>query len=373
MSWLPPFSRGGAVRAASPADAVEVVAAQAAEDRRVRQRRQRQRRHPLRVGVDQRLLARVPAGQQLRRRRGAHQAGVDDAGERDAGDVPRGRDAPAEVPDHLVRVGELLGEEPAAVLRREHPGVAPPLPGQRPGVLLRDRADVEDVDDEQVAGLGALHGDRAAEHVHPRQRGVEDVLRRVVVVDRAVEPLAAVDPEHVAGAHVDLRGDVGMPAVVADDGLVGELLRRVEREDDLGHATASVRAGHLWPALSSSIPVRKLGGRGDHVKNTGCGPRALRSPSCSERSSSRSTSSCPIATVRVCGSTPSAAARARRSCCCTASRSATSCGTASPRSWRGSTPSSRPTCAATATPTVPRRGPTTPGTRSAPWRPTRSR
>ena len=75
--------------------------------------------------------------------------------------------------------------------------------------------------------------------------------------------------------------------------LVGELLRRVEREDDLGHATASVRAGHLWPALSSSIPVRKLGGRGDHVKNTGHGPRALRSPSCSERSSSRSTSSCP--------------------------------------------------------------------------------
>ena len=172
--------------------------------------------------------------------------------------------------------------------------------------------------------------ERAAEHVHAGQRRVADVVGGVVVVDRAVEPLAAVDAEHVAG--LDAAPAAGMsgcqrlwPTML----LVGELLRGVERENDLGHATASVRAGHLWPALSSSIPVRKLGGRGDHVKNTGRGPRALRSPSCSERSSSRSTSSCPMATGRACGSTPSAAARARRSCCCTASRSATSCGTAS--------------------------------------------
>ena len=60
---------------------------------------------------------------------------------------------PGEVPDHLVGVGELLGQEAAAVLGGEDAGVAPALPGERAGVLLRDRADVEDVDDQQVAGL----------------------------------------------------------------------------------------------------------------------------------------------------------------------------------------------------------------------------
>ena len=50
-----------------------------------------------------------------------------------------------------------------------------------------------------------------------------------------------------------------MPAVVADDLLVGELLGRVEREDDFGHGELLRRPR---PTLSSSIPVRKLGGRG---------------------------------------------------------------------------------------------------------------
>jgi hypothetical protein len=51
--------------------------------------------------------------------------------------------------------------------------------------------------------------------VHPEERGVQDVLGRVVFADRLVEPLAAVHPEHVAGLHVDLGGDIGVPAVVA--------------------------------------------------------------------------------------------------------------------------------------------------------------
>jgi hypothetical protein len=69
------------------------------------------------------------------------------------------------------------------------------LAGQRSGVLLGDRADVEDVHHQQIPGLGPLNLERPAEHVHARQRSVQHVLGRVVVVDRAVEPLPALHPE----------------------------------------------------------------------------------------------------------------------------------------------------------------------------------
>src|SRR5919107_1935075 len=94
MSWLPPFSRGGAVRAASAAT--------------------RSKSAPLRLP----RIAESGSGGRASRGGGPNQAGVHEARERHAGDV-RGRPPPAaEVPDHLVGVGELLGEEPAAVLRR---------------------------------------------------------------------------------------------------------------------------------------------------------------------------------------------------------------------------------------------------------------
>jgi hypothetical protein len=160
---------------------------------------------------------------------------VHDAGEGDARDVPGGRGLAGEVPDHLVGVGELLGQEAAAVLGGEDARVAPSLACQRTGVLLRDRADVQDVDDQQVTGLGALDRDRAAEHVHRGQRCIPDVVGRVVVVDRPVEPLPAVDPEGVVGADGHLGRDVGVPAVVTEVLLIGELLAGVEGEHDVRH------------------------------------------------------------------------------------------------------------------------------------------
>jgi len=60
--------------------------------------------------------------------------------------------------------------------------------------------------------------------VHGGQRRVPDVLGGVVVVDRAVEPFPAVDAEGVARLDVDMRRDVGVPPVVPDDLLLGELL-----------------------------------------------------------------------------------------------------------------------------------------------------
>ena len=143
MSWLPPFSRGGAVRAASAAARSKSSPVRLPRMAESGLRRQRQRRHPVRVGVDQGLLAGVPLGQQLRRGRGAHQARVHDAGERHPGDVPRRGHAAAEVPDHLVGVGELLGEEAAAVAswrrRRCSPSPGPPAGRSPPAGSARRR------------------------------------------------------------------------------------------------------------------------------------------------------------------------------------------------------------------------------------------
>src|SRR5690606_9409285 len=105
------------------------------------------------------------------------------SGEGDPGDVAGGRLLSHEVPDGLVGVREVVGEERAAVVLGEDPGVAPALTGQRAGVFLREWADVEDVDDEEVAGLGTLYRERPAEGVHDRERRVPDVVRGVVVLD----------------------------------------------------------------------------------------------------------------------------------------------------------------------------------------------
>jgi hypothetical protein len=244
-------------------DAVELGALQPAEDGVLREGRQGQRRHPVGIGGDEGALPAVPARQQLRGGRGAHQAGMHDAGERDAGDVPGRGGLPGEVPDHLVRVGELVGEEAAAVLLGEDAGVAPALPGQRAGVLLRDRPDVQDVDDQQVTRFGALHRERAAEHVHRGQRCVPDVVGGVVVVDGAVEPLPAVDPEAVAGTDGHLGRDVRVPPVVAEVPLLGELLAGVEGKDEFGHGGVSApgSAGSTGPVRRNE--VTSPGRRGD--------------------------------------------------------------------------------------------------------------
>ena len=143
-------------------------------------------------------------------------------------------DLAVEVPDRLVGVGVVVGEEPAGVGLGEDAGVAPALAGGGAG-LLGDRAEVEDVDHQQVAGLGALDLDGAAEHVGVGQVDVADVVGRVVVAELGVGPLAALDPELAAGLHRGGTGDVGVPAVVAGDGLVAHGLGLVDAEHHVWH------------------------------------------------------------------------------------------------------------------------------------------
>ena len=193
--------RGHGARALAR-DLRQVAARQRPGQRVVLERRQRQRRHAVRVGVDQGLLAPVPLRQQVRRRRGAEQPGMGDTRVADARDVARGRLLAAEVPDRLVGIREVVGQEAAAVRPVEDARVAPSLAG-RVALLLRRLAgaQLEDVDHEQVPCLRSLDRDRAAEHVRAGEIHIAHVVGRVVVADLRVRPLAAFDPEVAAGAH----------------------------------------------------------------------------------------------------------------------------------------------------------------------------
>lgn len=156
--------------------------------------------------------------------------------------MTRGGNVAIEVPDHLVGIGEPLGEEAAAVLRGEHTRVAPAHSGERTLVLLIARVDLKDVDDQQVARLGPLDVEGPREDVHAGKRGIPNVIGGVIVVDGAVEPLADIRAEYCAGLDRYGRRDVRVPPVVPDDLLVGELLGVIHQEEILRHRNTFLRA-----------------------------------------------------------------------------------------------------------------------------------
>src|SRR5258705_3508807 len=142
-----------------------------------------------------------------------------DARELDTGNVARGAFLAGEIPNRLVRIGKAVGQEPATVGLREDPGVPPALTGDVAD-LLWHRTEIEDVDDEQVAGLGALDVDRPGQHVRVGQVDVAHVVGGVVVTDLAVGPLAALDPDRLARANGDSGRDGGVAPGVAGYGLI---------------------------------------------------------------------------------------------------------------------------------------------------------
>ena len=170
------------------------------------ERRHRQRRHPVGIGGDERPLARIPGVEQLLVRQAADQSRMDEAGKIDAGHMPGMREHARNVPDRFLRLREMIGQEPAAVLLREEAVEAPEA--------LRQRADIEQIDDQQIAGLGAFHPDRAGQEVHDREIDIAHVVRGFVVLDEAAGPVVGLDHEFVPRLDPGNDGNVGMPSIV---------------------------------------------------------------------------------------------------------------------------------------------------------------
>ena len=226
MSQLPPCSRGGTVRAPSardlglgvalgrPACAVGANGGLASAGTRVGL-----------VAISA-VSRSFQVASSLRIGQTADQAGMDQAGEIHAGHVARRRVEALDVPDRFLRQREVIGQEAAAVLLGEEAVEAPQA--------LLQRADVEQIDHQEIAGLGALDADRAGQEMHDRQIDVAHVIGGIVVLDEAAGPVVGLDDEVVA--RLDPRHDrnVRMPAIVDHVVLVGRL-RKIDLDQCLWH------------------------------------------------------------------------------------------------------------------------------------------
>src|SRR6266536_3293705 len=178
MSTLPAVSRGGTVRSASAAIAGS-------------------------------------AGSPMVR---AHEGGAWNA---DAGQVLRGRPAPGDRPPHHERVGELVAQETE--------------PRHLDRVAVADRLDLQDLDLQQVAGLGAVDVDRPGERVDHVQVGRRHGLQSGGRPHLAVERVTRLQDHLLTGVAAHDRRDIRVPAVVPGLRLLAERLRVVDPDLVRGH------------------------------------------------------------------------------------------------------------------------------------------
>jgi hypothetical protein len=127
------------------------------------------------------------AGERLERQ-------LDALGERDPAGVL------LDLRDAKPRIGELVGEEAEA--------------GDDRGPAPVARAQLQDLDGQRVAGLGALHEHRARDRVHVREVERRDRVGPRVGGDLLVGRVADVQLDVVAGVDLDRRGDRVVPDVV---------------------------------------------------------------------------------------------------------------------------------------------------------------
>ena len=120
----------------------------------------------------------------------------------------------------------MIGQEAAAILFGEEAVEAPEA--------FLQRTDVEQVDHQQIAGLGALDADRAGQEVHDREIDVAHVIGGIVVLDEAAGPVVGLDDEIVARADPRHHRNVGMPPIVDLVVIVGRL-REIDLDQCIRH------------------------------------------------------------------------------------------------------------------------------------------
>src|ERR1700691_5405126 len=115
---------------------------------------------------------------------------MNEPGKLDAGDVTRMGVEAGNIPDRFLRQRKMIGQEAATILLREETVEAPKT--------LRHRADIEQVDDQKIAVLGAFDADRPRQKMYDRQIDVAHIVRGIVVLDEASGPVVSLDNKGVA-------------------------------------------------------------------------------------------------------------------------------------------------------------------------------
>ncbi|MNT12322.1 hypothetical protein D3C72_1472450 [compost metagenome] len=142
-----------------------------------------------------------------------------------------------EIPDRLLRLRKMIGQEAAAVLLREEAVEAP--------LAVRLRANVEQIHHEEVARLCAFHAHRAGQEVDDGEVDVTHIVGRVVVLDETAGPVVGLQDEVLAGLDPAGHRDIRMPAVVD----VGVLVRRfgqIDLDQGIRHDVCLLVAVKMW-------------------------------------------------------------------------------------------------------------------------------
>jgi len=182
---------------------------------------------------DELAFALVPESEDVGGRGTAEDAGVDEAGEADVGDVPGGAEDAFEVPDGFCAIGMgrqgsvqygwgvwyvgkevewrrgrgrgdqrlriYLIQKPATVLLIKHT--------REPPRLLFERLHILDLNEEYVTRLGRFDLKRAGEVMHPGEIDGLHVVGAVVVADLAARPVQAFDLDDLAVLDGAGKGD----------------------------------------------------------------------------------------------------------------------------------------------------------------------
>ena len=187
-------------------------------------------------GLHQFRLATVPLIQQLLGRGAADQARVGDAGETHTGNVAGGGVDALQIPDGFGGLGVVIGEEATAVLLGEDARESP--------FIALQGADIKNVDHQDVAGLGPIDPDRSTQDVNNLQIDIFDVFGVVVVLDLAIGPVLAFDPEHITRIHRGHGRNLGMPAVMPGHVLLIHRLGEIDGEEGFWHRETEAQFPH---------------------------------------------------------------------------------------------------------------------------------
>src|ERR1700730_842451 len=156
------------------------------------------------------------------------------------------------VPAGLVRLRIVIDEETAAVFLGEDAGESPRGIGQI--------SDVEQVNDQEVAGLSTFDGERTTQIMHFGQVNIADIVCAVVVRDLPPGPIKALDTKFSTRLKRLHHGNVRMPAIVSFNRgifwwpLQIKLERSLRHDDLLIKGLCGAGVGAQWLSALDTAP-----------------------------------------------------------------------------------------------------------------------
>src|ERR1700710_1289540 len=159
--------------------------------------------------------------------------------------MARGRVQTLEVPNRLGRIGEIVAKKTSAVALREYAG--------KP--YRRNRFDIEQIDNQQIARLRPFDMERTGQRVRTGKVNVAHVVGAVIVLDLRIEKIERLDDDFFTGFNRRQKRNIRVPAVMAEFGLLGK--RYAWFDGEMLHLLSPWY--HIAIALRLTVPTQAAG------------------------------------------------------------------------------------------------------------------